>query len=97
MRIKILASAVPLILAATFARGGLLPTLHPCIAISDISVRIADLPWQADLQVAFTDDPAAATVRVQVSDSAEAADFVVVDDAATGPCRLPHLCQVEEL
>ncbi len=29
---------------------------------------------------AFTDDPAAATVRVQISESAEAADFAVVDD-----------------
>ena len=84
LRFKILASAVPLILAAVFARSGLSPTPHPCIAISDISVEISDLPWHADLHVAFTDDPAAATVRVQISDSAEAADFAVVDDAG-GP------------
>ena len=38
------------------------------------------MPWHADLHVSFTDDPAAATVRVQISDSAEAADFAVVDD-----------------
>ena len=81
LRFKILASAVPLIVAAVFARGGLLPGPHPCIAISDTSVQISDVPWHADLHVAFTDDPAAATVRVQISDSAEAADFVVVDDA----------------
>ena len=49
-------------------------------AIADTSVEIAELPWNADLHVAFTDDPAAATVRVQLSDSAEAADFAVVDD-----------------
>ena len=81
LRFKILASAVPLIVAAVFARGGLLPGPHPCIAISNTTVQISDVPWHADLHVAFTDDPAAATVRVQISDSAEAADFVVVDGA----------------
>jgi len=90
LRFKILASAVPLIFAAVFARGGLLPGPHPCIAISSVSVRISDLPWHADLHVAFTDDPAAATVRVQISDSAEAADFAVVydaDSAEQGACE----------
>ena len=81
LRFKILASAVPLILAAVFARGGLLPTSHPCIAAAGASMQISDLPWHADLHVAFTDDPAVATVRVRISDSAEAADFAVVDDA----------------
>jgi hypothetical protein len=81
LRFKILASAVPLILAAVLARGGFWPPSHPCIAISDISVEISDLPWHADLRVAFTDDPAAATVRVQISESAEAADYAVVDGA----------------
>ena len=80
LRFKILASAVPLLIAAVFARGGLVPGAHPCIAIADTSVQIADLPWQAQLHVGFTDDPAAATVRVQISDSADAADFAVVDD-----------------
>jgi hypothetical protein len=90
LRFKILASAVPLIVAAVFARGGLLPGPHPCISIAGASAEIADLPWRADLHVAFTDDPAAATVRVQITDRAEAADFVVVDDAdsaETGACE----------
>jgi hypothetical protein len=90
LRFRILASAVPLLLAAFFARGGLLPGLHPCIAVADTSVEISDLPWHADLHVAFTDDPAAATVRVQISDSAEAADFALVDDseaAEPGACE----------
>jgi hypothetical protein len=81
LRFRILASAVPLIFAAVVACGGLSPGQHPCIAISDISVEISDLPWHADLHVAFTDDPSAATVRVQISEAAEAADFAVVDDA----------------
>jgi hypothetical protein len=80
VRLKILASAFPLLIAAVFARGGLLPGPHPCIAIGEASVQIADLPWQAQLHVSFTDNPAAASVRVQISDSADAADFAVVDD-----------------
>jgi hypothetical protein len=84
LRFKILVSALPLIVAAVFARGGLVPGPHPCIAIGDASVQIADLPWQAGLHVSFTDDPAFATVRVRIVDSAEAADFVVVDDVDGG-------------
>jgi hypothetical protein len=80
LRFKILASAVPLIIVAVLARGGLLPGPRPCISIGDAAVQIADLPWQAQLHVSFTDDPATATVRVQISDSADAADFAMVDD-----------------
>ena len=80
LRFKILASVVPLIIAAVFARGGWSPGPHPCITIGDASVEIASVPWHADLHVSFTDDPAAATVRVQITESAEAADFAVVDD-----------------
>jgi hypothetical protein len=90
LRFKILASVVPLVFAAVFARGGWLPGPHPCIAVGDASVEIASVPWHADLHVSFTDDPAAATVRVQISESAEAADFAVVDDAdssETGACE----------
>src|SRR5579863_149596 len=81
LRFKVLASAVPLVAVALFARGGLLPGSYPCIAISNTSVEIANLPWRADLHVAFTDDPLAATVRVQITDDAEAADFAFVDGA----------------
>ncbi|HET6839796.1 MAG TPA: hypothetical protein VFH41_08660 [Bradyrhizobium sp.] len=80
LRFKVLVSAVPLILAAVFARGGLIPGAHPCIAVGGASVQIADLPWQAELHVSFTDDPALATVRVQIADRADVADFVVIDD-----------------
>jgi hypothetical protein len=80
MRLKILVSAVPLLIAAVFARGGLLPGPHLCIAVADTTVQLADLPWHAQLHVSFTDDPSVATVRVQISDRADAADFAVVDD-----------------
>ncbi|HWX06318.1 MAG TPA: hypothetical protein VN065_10850 [Bradyrhizobium sp.] len=80
LRFKILASAVPLLLVVVMAHGGLLPGPRPCIAVGETSLQIASGPWHADLHVSFTDDPAAATVLVQLTDSAEAADFVVVDD-----------------
>jgi hypothetical protein len=103
LRFKILASAVPLLAAAFFARGGLLPGPHPCIAIANTSVEIAGLPWQADLHVAFTDDPQAATVRVQIAESAEAADFALVDDTDTaeaGACEAnpaTHTVSISEM
>jgi len=81
LRFKILASAIPVIVAAVFAGGGLVPGPHPCIAIDETSVQIAYTPWHAELHVAFTDDPTLATVRVQITDNAETADFAVVDDA----------------
>jgi hypothetical protein len=81
LRLKILASAVPLLVAAVFARGGVLPGARPCIAIGEGSVQLASLPWQAQLHVGFTGDPALATVRVQLTDNAAAADFAVLDDA----------------
>ncbi|HLI99453.1 MAG TPA: hypothetical protein VKT76_07040 [Bradyrhizobium sp.] len=83
LRLKILASAAPFLIAALLARGGLWPAVHPCIAMAGSSVEIADLPWRADLRVAFTEDPAAATVRVLISQSAEASDFTLVDDMET--------------
>lgn len=84
LRLKILASVVPLLVAGIFARSELSSNTRPCIAVGETSVQIASTPWQPQLHVSFTDDPAAATVRVQITDSAEAADFVVVDDAESG-------------
>lgn len=81
LRLKALSSLVLLAAAAAFfAHGRLLSTSHPCIAVANTSVEIAELPWHADLHVAFTDDPAAATVRVQITDDADAADFAIADD-----------------
>ena len=81
LRLKILASAVPLLVAAVFARGDILPGARPCIAVGEGSVQLATLPWQAQSRVSFTKDPALATVRVQLTDNAAAADFAVLDDA----------------
>ena len=90
LRFKILASALPLAVAAVFARGELLPGPRPCIEIAGLAVQIAPVPWQAQLRVSFTSDPNLATVRVQIADSVEAADFTVIDDvdeAEAGACE----------
>ena len=80
LRFKILASTVPLALAAFLARADLVPGTHPCIAIGETSLQITRLPWQAQSRVSFTDNSALATVRVQIVDNADAADFAVIDD-----------------
>ncbi|MGY3287415.1 hypothetical protein ACVWWP_000482 [Bradyrhizobium sp. LM3.6] len=80
LRFKILASVVPLLAAAVFARSEIGSVSHPCIALGETSVELTSLFWTAGLHVAFTDDPALATVRVQITEDADAADFAVVDD-----------------
>ena len=90
LRLKILASAFPLAIAALFARGEFLTGPRACIEIAGTPVQIATLSWQAHRRVSFTNDPSRATVRVQISDSAEAADFTVIDDVDTveaGACE----------
>ncbi|MDI1267002.1 MAG: hypothetical protein PS018_27435 [bacterium] len=83
LRFKILASVIPLAIAAFFARGELVAGSRPCIEVAGTSVQIAPLAWQAHRHVGFTTNPANANVRVQVSDNAEAADFAVIDDVDT--------------
>src|SRR5512139_3565284 len=90
LRFKILASVVPLMAAAVLVRGGPGSASHPCIAFGETPVELASVPWTAELHVAFTDDPAHATVRVQITDDADAADFALVDDgptSETGACQ----------
>ena len=79
LRFKVLVSFIPLIAAAVLARFEFLPNDRPCIALDSGTVQLASAPWHADLHVSFTDDPRLATVRVMVADSAETADFVVID------------------
>ncbi len=49
-----------------------------------------DWLWQAERHVSFTSDARRATVRVQITEAAEAADFAVIDDVDTteaGTCQ----------
>lgn len=90
LRFKVLASAIPLAIAAFFACGELFADSRPCIAVADMSVQLTSLFWQAERHVAFTDDPALATVRVLITEDAEAADFAVIDDidnSEAGGCQ----------
>jgi hypothetical protein len=83
LRFKVLVSVVPLIVTAMLARVEFLPAPRPCIALGAGNLEIGSAPWHADLHVSFTDDPKLATVRVAISDNAEAADFAVVDDVSS--------------
>ena len=90
LRFNILASVVPLAVAAVFARGEFASSPRPCIEISGASLQIAALSWQAERHVSFTSEISRATVRVQITDAAEAADFAVIDDVDTteaGACQ----------
>ncbi len=91
LRFKILASTIPLALAAFLTRGDLVTGARPCISTSETTIQIATMPWQAQSHVSFTSDPLRATVRVQIVDSAETADFVVLDDVDAAE---PDACSV---
>jgi hypothetical protein len=82
-RYRILVSVIPLLITGILAGGQLASTTQPCISLDHISVRIATLPWQSQQHVSFTDDPKHASVRVQIVDSPELADFSVIDDMNT--------------
>lgn len=90
LRFKILASVVPLLAAAVFARSEIGAVSHPCIALGETSVELTSLFWTAGVHVAFTENPQKATVRVQITDDADTADFAVVDD---GLGSEPDSCQ----
>ncbi len=76
----ILASVAPLVVFAALVREPLAAPSARCIATADGAVELAVRPWQAQTHVTFTDDPSAATIRVQSAAEPDVADFVVVDD-----------------
>jgi hypothetical protein len=90
LRFKILASVIPLLAAAVFARAEIGSVSHPCIAVGETSVELTSLFWTAGVHVAFTEDPTRATVGVQVTEDSDAADFALVDD---GLGSEPETCQ----
>lgn len=87
MRIKLLASAVPLLLAGIVAGGEFAPGVRPCISLNGTTLQIATAPWQHQFHVSFTDDRSAASVRVQIVDRPELADFTVIDDIDTADAQ----------
>jgi uncharacterized membrane protein len=97
LRFRILASVVPLAVAAFLAHDGIFADSRPCIAVADTSVQLTSLPWQSSLHVSFTSNPAKATVRVQIIDRAETADFAVIDDIDTQDDNACHTSQPPQL
>jgi uncharacterized membrane protein len=97
LRFRILASVVPLAVVAFLARDGIFADSRPCIAVADTSVQLTSLPWQSSLHVSFTSNPAKATVRVQIIDHAEAADFAVIDDVDTPDGSACHTSRPPQL
>jgi hypothetical protein len=97
LRFRILASVVPLAVTAFLARDELFADARPCIAVADTSVQLTSMPWQSAVHVSFTRNPAKATVRVQIIDSAEAADFAVIDDVDTAEGGGCHTGQPPQL
>lgn len=83
LRLKLVASVVPLIVVGVLARDRLLHDWRPCIAFGDTSVQLAAGPWQDRIKVSFVDDPETATVRVQIVDTPDMADFTLADDSAS--------------
>ncbi len=63
LRWKIMASAIPLAIAALFARGEFLATSRPIVEIAGTSVQMAGLSWQAQRHVSFTGDIDGAEAR----------------------------------
>lgn len=80
LRIRILASTIPLLLVGVFAGGGVSSGARPCLTIGDSALQIGAAPAQPGFRVFFSDDPAHATATVQIVDQAESADFAVADD-----------------
>jgi hypothetical protein len=97
LRFRILSSVVPLAVTAFLARGELFSDAHPCIAVADTSVQLTSLPWLSSFHVSFTSNPADATVRVQIIDSAEAADFAVIDGTEAVEGGACHTSQPPQL
>ena len=82
LRFKILVSVVPLWSPPLFARVELIAgaaALHRRSATQSVQIASDALACRPSCQLSPT-IPRCATVRVQIADSAEAADFAVVDD-----------------
>src|SRR5690242_9952198 len=97
LRLRVVASVIPLAIIAFLARGEIFYDARPCIAVADTSVQMTAMPWQSSHHVSLTSNPAKATVRVQVIDSAAAADFALIDDGETpepSACRTSQPAQL---
>lgn len=84
LRIGILASVIPLLLTGGIVRDWFPADFQPCIPGATADVQVTRQSWQASRSVAFTDNPAEATIRVEIVDSPDMADLAIVDDGRSG-------------
>jgi hypothetical protein len=86
LRFGILSSVIPLVLAGGVAHDWTQASSRQCGGLAAPSARV----------VAFTDDPTAATVNVQIVDRAELADLSIADDidvADTDACGIRDMAR----
>lgn len=81
IRLPILASSIPLLVLGYVTGMPLQPPQQPCLHAGNVALQITSSPWQAQMQVSFTESPSEASVRVQIVDAVGDADFAVVEDA----------------
>ena len=74
LRLAIVSSVIGLALAGTVARDWTQASASPCFGVEATS--------SAARTIAFTDDPARATVRVQLVQAPEIADLAIAEDTA---------------
>ena len=74
LRLSIISSVIPLALAGSVAHDWTSASAQPCFG--------AETSTQSIRRIAFTDDPAIATVKVQLVEAAELADLVIAEDTS---------------
>ena len=72
LRLAIISSVIPLALAGGVAQDWTSASARQCLATEALA--------PSPRRIAFTDDPARATVKVQLVDGAELADLVIAED-----------------
>lgn len=75
LRLSIISSIIPLALAGGVTHDWMSASNRPCLAAETLHPTTVR-------QVAFTEDPARATVRVQLVDAPELADLAIVEDTS---------------
>lgn len=86
LRFGILVSVIPLLLTGGIVRDWFPADFQPCIPGATADVQVTRQSWLATRSVSFTDNPAEATVRVEIVDQPDMADLSIVDDGEiTGP------------
>jgi hypothetical protein len=82
LRFGILLSVIPLVLAGGIPHDWTASSAHPCIPAGMTTIRYTPTSMPSARPIAFTSDPALATIKVQIVDNPELADLAIIDDVA---------------